>query len=113
MLELLKGLNKVVYFLLELSMLTALGYTGFQSSQHPFWKYVLAIGLPLVAIVIWGIYQAPRSEHRLPIPYRAIVAMALFGITTFMLYRTHHFRLAIAFGIVACICQGLAYWWKQ
>jgi len=35
------------------------------------------------------------------VPYRAIFALVLFGITAFLLYRTGHIRLAATFGATA------------
>ena len=111
--QLIKSINQVIYFLVELSMLASLGYTGFQLSQHPFGKYVTGIGLPLLAAILWGVFAAPRSAHRLELPYRSLFALTLFGLTVFLLYRTGQTRLAIYFGSIALICESIALALKQ
>lgn len=111
--QLLKGINQIIYFLMELSMLGSLAYWGFQSSQHSYLKYVSAIGLPLLAAVLWGVFAAPRSDYRLAPPYRSLFALTLFGLSFFLLYRTGHSRLAITLGIVALVSELTALVWKQ
>ena len=111
--QLIKGLNQVVYFLLELSMLGAYGYAGFHSSQHTYGKYLLGIGLPLIAAILWGIFAAPRSAHRLAFPYRTLFALTLFGVAFLLLYRTGYPHLAITLGIVALASELIALSLKQ
>ena len=111
--QLIKGLNQLVYFLIELSMLGSFGYAGFQISQHPYGKYLLGIGLPLLAAVLWGIFAAPRATHRLDVPYRSLFALTLFGLAFLLLYRTGHTRLAITLGITAVLSELTALLLKQ
>ena len=110
---LLKALNQVIYFLIELSMLGSLAYSGFQSSQHSYEKYLLGIGLPILAATLWGFFAAPRSEYRLEFPYRSTFALTLFGVAFFLLYRTGHSRLAISLGIIALASELTAVVLKQ
>lgn len=111
--QLLKGLNQILYFLLELGMLGSFGYAGFQSSQHPYGKYIIAIGLPLVAATLWGIFAAPRSGYRLEFPLRSLFSLTLFGLAFFLLYRTGQTRLAITLGILALASEVIAIAFKE
>ena len=111
--QLLRGINEVIYFLIELSMLVSLGYAGFQSSQHPYGKYLLAMGLPVVAATLWGFFAAPRSEYRLAFPYRSFFALTLFGLAFFLLYRTGHTRLASTLAIIALVTELIAVLFEQ
>jgi hypothetical protein len=113
MIALLKSINLVLYFLLEISMLVALGHRGFLASGQLFWRYLLAVSLPFLIAIMWGLLAAPRSAHRLTQPSRAIFALLLFSITTFSIYRSGHIRLAICFGVVALISQSFALLFKQ
>ncbi len=113
MLTLLKGINQLVYFLVELGMFAALGYVGFHSTTHPYGKYAAAIGLPLVAIVLWGIFAAPKSAYRLEPLYRSVFALTLFGITALLLYKTGNTRLALPFAGVALASELIAFLLKQ
>ncbi len=59
MLELIKGANLLLRFLLELCALGALGYWGFKSGSATSTKVVLGVGAPLVAAVVWGTFLSP------------------------------------------------------
>ncbi|HEX5616942.1 MAG TPA: DUF2568 domain-containing protein [Solirubrobacteraceae bacterium] len=72
-------------FLLELAAFATFAYWGASVS------IVLAIAAPAVAIVLWGLFAAPRSERRLAMPARiafetgvfllAVVALLAVGAT--------------------------------
>lgn len=113
MIPIIKGLNQLIYFLLELAMVAALGYMGFQSNPHPYGRYVAGVGLPLTAVVLWAIFAAPRSPHRLEVPYRSVFALTLFGLTALLLYQGGYPRLAITFGLLALASELLGLALKQ
>jgi hypothetical protein len=66
MLELIKGANLLLRFLLELCALGALGYWGFKTGNATSTKVVLGVGAPLVAAVVWGTFLSPRAPIQLP-----------------------------------------------
>ncbi|WP_227687202.1 YrdB family protein [Spirosoma arboris] len=99
--------------MLELSMLASFGYAGFHSSDRPYRNYLVGFGLPLVAAILWGIFMAPRSNYRLGSPYRSFLALMLFGISAFLLYRTGHMHLAIVFAGIALVSELTAVALKQ
>lgn len=76
--------NLALRFLLEIAALFSLGYWGW--TQHlGVLRYVLAIGLPLIAAVIWGTIRVPGdASHsgtaRVPVPgiLRLVIELALF-----------------------------------
>ena len=58
--------NDVVAFVVELAALALLGLWGYRAGG-PLWaKVSLAIGLMLVASVLWGLFAAPRARFRAP-----------------------------------------------
>ncbi len=109
----LKGINAAVSFLLELAMLGAFAYWGAQSGESTLIKVVLAVGLPLVAIVIWGVYNAPRSARRLPPVPRILLSLLLFIGAAVALAVAGQPALALVFVVVAVVNQVLIYVWKQ
>ena len=111
--QILKGFNQLIYFLVELAMFASLGYVGFRANAHPLGKYLTGLGLPLLAIILWGIFAAPRSAYRLEPPVRALFALVLFGVTAFLLYRFGLVKIALVFGTVALLSQLLALALKQ
>jgi hypothetical protein len=42
--------------------------------------WLLGIGAPLLAAVIWGAVVAPKARWRLPRPVRVVVELGLFGV---------------------------------
>ena len=51
-------INLTIRFLLELSALYAFGRWGW-SQRTDFWRYLLMIGLPVIAAVLWGLFRVP------------------------------------------------------
>jgi hypothetical protein len=112
-LELIKGVNLALRFLLELCALVALGYWGFKTGSAAIAKVALGIGLPLVAAVVWGVFVAPRAPVALPgfvvLPLQVVV----FGSAAAGLVATGHRTLALAFGVLVVINAILMYVWGQ
>jgi hypothetical protein len=109
----LKAINLGVTFLLELCMLAALAYWGFQTSENLPVRIVLGIGAPVLAVVIWGRFLAPRSTIRLTgLAYLAL-KFILFGLAALALAAAGQPTLALIFVVVAVINQVLLLVWKQ
>ena len=109
---LLKNLNLLVRFLLELSVLASIGYWGFQFKS---WiqKLGAGIGLPILVAVIWGIFVAPKSSHQLPLPYRLIVEFLVFGLGAFVLYASGQTLLSKIFIGIVIVNITFLLVWKQ
>ena len=77
--DVLKALNLLVRFLLELCMLAAVGYWGFKTQSGWGMKIVFGIGLPILIAVLWGLFIAPKAIYALRgISYLAL-EMILLG----------------------------------
>lgn len=108
-----KQANLALTLLLELGALAALAYWGFATGATIPVKIALGIGTPAAAILIWAIWGAPRSEHRLQgraywllrIVFDAAGAIALFVIG--------QHTLGVVFALIAALNCILAYAWKQ
>ena len=109
----LKGLNSGVALALELAMLAAFGYWGFEFGQGVWMKWGLALGIPLLVIVLWGRYFAPKSRRRLPLLPGAGLSLALFLASAAALYAAHQAPLALGRAAVAVINRGLVLAWRQ
>lgn len=92
---LLATLNLGIRFLLELCLLAALGYSGFQMESWPL-RWLAGLGAPLLAAVIWGTFVAPKAGHLLPEPARFGVEMALFALGGLALFAAGRPQLAAA-----------------
>ena len=109
----LKGLNLELSFLLELIMLFAYGYWGFGAGSSNLIHWVLGIGVPLVAIVIWSIYNAPMSKRRLPRTPRTILEVVMFSLGALAFAAAGQTQWAIVFVVLIVINQVGLYIWKQ
>lgn len=76
----LQTINLSLRFVLELSLLAALGYGGFQLDQGWPVRILIGLGLPLLAALIWGTFVAPKAAHLLAEPWRFVLEMGLFGL---------------------------------
>ena len=77
----LRGVTLTVRFGCELAMLAALAYWGFRAGGG-FWAWVLGLGAPLLAAVVWGASVAPKARWPVPIPTRVVIELVLFGAAT-------------------------------
>ncbi len=80
MMATLRIINMTVRFVLELCMLAALAYWGFQRDGGWLLHLAAGFGAPLLAAAIWGLLIAPKAKRRLADPWRFLVELALFGL---------------------------------
>jgi uncharacterized membrane protein len=91
--------NLAFAFLLELCALVALGYWGVRTGSGLVTKTALGIGALLVAVVLWGLFAAPRAPVSVPLVGLG-VKLIVFGSAVAALYTTGHRGLAIAFAVL-------------
>ena len=113
MVETLKAINAGLAFLLELAMLAGFGYWGSYGDKSVLIKWVLGIGLPLLAAVVWGMLLAPRAAYRLNITGGAILSLILFLLAASALFDTQYRTLAIVLAMTAVMNRVLMLMWKQ
>jgi hypothetical protein len=96
----LRGVTLTVRFLCELAMLAALAYWGFRVGDG-IGAWVLGVGAPLLAAVVWGAWVAPKARWPVPIPTRVAIEVVLFGAGTAALAVAGQPMLAVVLGIAA------------
>jgi Protein of unknown function (DUF2568) len=74
----LRGVTLTLRFLCELAMLATLAYWGFTVGDGV-GAWVLGVGAPLLAAVVWGALVAPKARWPAPIPARVVIELVLFG----------------------------------
>ena len=109
----LKGMNLALSFLLELIMLFAYGYWGFSTGSSNLVQWILGLGVPAIAIIIWSIYNAPMSKRRLPRTPRTILEVLMFGLGALLLALAGQSQWAIVFVVLIVINQIGIYVWQQ
>jgi hypothetical protein len=112
-LELIKGANLALRFLLELCALGALGYWGFKAGNTTIAKIALGISVPLVAAVVWGAFVSPRASVQLPGLVVMVLQVLVFGSAAAALVATGHRPLALVFVVIVVINALLMYVWGQ
>ena len=113
MVEILKGLNTGLAFLLELAMLVAFRYWGFHGEKSILVKWLMGLGLPIVAVIVWGIFLAPQSTFRLRTIPDNLLSLLLFLLAATALLETGHVILAITFASIAVLNRIWIVVWKQ
>lgn len=107
--------NLAVRFVLEIAALVAIGFWGW--TQHDgFVRYLLAIGGPVLAAVLWGTFSVPHDPSRsgkAPVPVPGILRLALewaiFAFATWALYDAGNGLLALILAVVVVIHYALSY----
>lgn len=93
--------NEGLACLLELLAFVALAYWGFRTGDGLAPKFVLGIGVPVLAAVVWGLFAAPRATFGLPLPGVLLAKAIVFGAAVVALIATGALVLGIVFGVLA------------
>lgn len=94
-------------------MLVILAYGGYKIGNGTAMKYLLAILLPVVVGIVWGMVAAPRATRRLQQPARTIFKLILFIACAILLYSTGQTSYAIIFAFAACLNEIIAFFFKD
>ena len=94
-------------------MLAALGYWGLQTGATPGMKFLLGLGAPLLAALVWGGFVAPKARRRLEDPSRLLVELVIFGLAIGSLFVVAKTELALIFTVLVMTNLVLMYLWRQ
>jgi hypothetical protein len=111
--EILKLANLALRFLLELCAFTALGYWGFQTGSSLLWRIVLGLGAPLLAIVLWGMFVAPKAAVQVPPAVKLLIELGVFAAAVAALAAARQPSLALLLALVYAVNRILIFVWKQ
>lgn len=108
-------INLAVRFLLEIVGLMAIGYWGWHQAEG-FLSIILAIGVPVIAAVLWGTFAVPEDPSRsgkAPVPISGILRLVLetayFGLATWALYEAGTSLLGLVYAIVVLLHYAFSY----
>lgn len=105
-------LNLVLRFILELAALYFMARWGWLRFDGG-WRYLLALGLPLLAAVIWGTFRVPGDggAPRLRVPgiVRLLIEIVFFGFATWTIFDTGATMTAWIFGGMALLHYLISY----
>jgi len=105
-------INLALRFLLELAIWAAMGYWGW--TQHGgMWRWMWAIGLPLLAMALWGTFRVPNDPGKAPVPVPGAVRLTLegveFGTAAWLLVAAGRPGLGNSFAIVVLLHYAVSY----
>lgn len=96
-------LNLAVRFFLELAALAAMGHWGWNRSEGLL-RIGLALGIPIIAAALWGIFRVPHDPGPAPVPTPGLLRLALelafFSLAVWSLYNSGQPTLSLIFGVI-------------
>ena len=109
------SINLAVRFILEMAGLVAMGWWGWNQTDGIL-RFVLAIGIPLLAAVLWGTFAVlddPSRSGKAPVPVPGIVRLflelAFFASATWALFAMDVTTLGWIYGIAVLIHYVISY----
>jgi hypothetical protein len=96
-----RGAFLMFRFAIELVTLAVLAWAGASVSISVPLRTVLAVGLPVVLIVVWGQVMAPTARRRLHDPARLVAEVVIFAASAAALAAAGHVLAAVIYGVVA------------
>jgi hypothetical protein len=94
--------NATLAFGLEVAALAVLGWGGWQLGGPVAVRVALAVALPVVAAVLWGLFAAPRATHPSAAGRLAVQAL-VFGTAAVLLGWAAGPRWGAAFAAVVAV----------
>lgn len=108
-------INLAIRFFLELAALFSMGLWGWKQSDGLL-KFFLAIGIPIIAATIWGVFAVPNDPSRsgsAPVPtpglIRLIFEFIFFAFATWALLDIGYNKLSLLFLIATVVHYIVSY----
>lgn len=116
MLAIAKGANLALMFILELSVLVAVGYWGFTAGSNWGLKLVAGLGAPVLFGVLWGLFAAgggANATYPLTGIARGLFEVAWFGGGALALYAAGALTPAVILAAAFAVNAVLRLVWHQ
>jgi hypothetical protein len=75
----------MIRFLCELGLLAGFAYWGFTVGDGAA-AWLLGIGTPAIAAIVWGLFVAPKARYPVSMPIRLSIELDLFILATLALW---------------------------
>ena len=105
--------NLALSFILELCLLGALAYWGYNAADRFALQVALAVSGPVLVAIIWGVYLAPASGRRLRAPLHQLLELFLYGLGFTALFMAGQPLLTEIFVMVYALNFALRILWEQ
>ena len=107
--------NLAIRFLLEVLGLAAIAWMGWQFGKGAF-RYVYAVGLPLLAACLWGVFAVPDDPSRsgsaviaIPGIVRLLLELGFFAAATWSLFAAGGAKLGWIYAATVLIHYVVSY----
>ncbi|MER5545180.1 YrdB family protein [Streptomyces sp. NPDC001118] len=100
--------NEFLAFVIELAALACLSWWGFGAGGNLALHVLLGVGTPLLAIVLWSLFAAPRARLRPALPLVLVVKAVVLGGGAAALYAVGHPVGAVVMAVVVVVNTALA-----
>ncbi|MGW0212440.1 YrdB family protein [Streptomyces sp. NPDC003233] len=100
--------NELLAFVVELAALACLSWWGFVVSHDQALRILLGVGTPLLAMVLWSLFAAPRARLRPRLSLVLVVKAAVLGGGAAALYGVGHPGAAVAMTVVVVANTAMA-----
>lgn len=111
--EILKGANLAIRFVLELCVLALVGYWGYRLGSSQITRIGLAVLTTVAISAIWALFGAPKATFPLSGPAHLLVEVVVFGSGVAALLATGHPRAAAVLAAAVIINRVLMAVWGQ
>ena len=102
----LRGATLAARFVCELAMLAALAFWGYVVGEGP-WAWLLGVGAPAVAAVVWGTFVAPRARIPVSAPVRVQIELVLYAVAAVGLGSAGQPVAAVVLGVAGLVTSLL------
>ncbi|MGW2938344.1 YrdB family protein [Streptomyces sp. NPDC001156] len=100
--------NELLAFLLELAALACLSWWGFAVGDDEALRILLGVGTPLLAVVLWSLFAAPKARLRPPLPLVLAVKAVVLGGGAAAVYGVRHPVAAVAMAVIVVANTAVA-----
>ena len=100
--------NELLAFLVELAALACMSWWGFAVSHDEALRILLGAGTPLLAMVLWSLFVAPRARLRFRLSLVLGVKAVVLGGGAAALYGVGHPGAALAMAVVVVANTSVA-----
>ncbi|THA51422.1 YrdB family protein [Streptomyces sp. A1136] len=100
--------NEGLAFLVELVALAILAWWGYRFGGGGLTGVLLAAGTVAVAVVLWGLFAAPKARFAVPLAGVLTVKALVLGGSAVALYALDHHTLALVWAVVVVANTAVA-----
>lgn len=104
----LKWFNVALRGVMELGIVVAFGYWGYQTGGNAVTRLALAIIAPVIGFGFWGLVDF-RNAGRMSEPLRLVQELIISGLAAVAFYTAGQHALGWTLGLISIVHHGLVY----